>query len=95
MTQDIRNKIQIYKFKDTELHNVYYDLDKDEFYVKKSKNTTYFTPIKWRNILCKYKNKKDDENKQKHINIFISIIQKQNKAKKLLNQNGKMIKKKS
>jgi hypothetical protein len=43
---DTSNKIRIYKYKDTDLQNVYYDLDKDEFYAKKSKNTIHFTPIK-------------------------------------------------
>jgi hypothetical protein len=43
---DTGNKIRIYKYKYTDLHYVYYDLDKDEFYVKKSKNTTHFTQIK-------------------------------------------------
>jgi hypothetical protein len=67
---DTGNKIRIYKYKYTDLHNVYYDLDKDEFYVKKSKNITHFTPIKWRRILGKYKNKKDYEDKQKAYNYI-------------------------
>jgi hypothetical protein len=67
---DTGNKIRIYKCKDTDLHNVYYDLNKDEFYVKKSRSTSYFISIKWRYILCKYKNKKDDEDKQKTYNYI-------------------------
>jgi hypothetical protein len=39
-------KIRIYKCKDTDLHNIYYDTIKDEFYVKKSEKTSYFTPIR-------------------------------------------------
>jgi hypothetical protein len=70
MTHETGNKIRIYKYKDTDLHNVYYDLGKDEFYVKKSKNTTHFTPTKWRHILRKYKNKKDDADKQKTYNYI-------------------------
>jgi hypothetical protein len=85
---DTSNKIRICKYKDTDLHNVYYDLDKDEFYVKKSESTTHFTLIKWRHILRKYKNKKDDTDKEKNITIFNSIIQKQNKISELLNRNG-------
>jgi hypothetical protein len=56
MTSD-ENKIRIYKYKDIDLHNIYYDLDKDEFYVKRSKNTNYFTPIRWKHVFRKYINK--------------------------------------
>jgi vancomycin resistance protein YoaR len=59
---DNGNRIQIYKYKDTNLFNTYYDLVKDEFCVKKNEQ---FKSIKWKNILRKYKNKKDDDDKQK------------------------------
>jgi DNA repair ATPase RecN len=59
---DNENRVQIYKCKDTNLFNIYYDLVKDEFYFKKNEK---FKPIKWKNVLRKYKNKKDDANKQK------------------------------
>jgi isoleucyl-tRNA synthetase len=34
------NRIQIYKYKDLDLSNIYYDIVKDEFYVKKNEKFT-------------------------------------------------------
>jgi hypothetical protein len=82
---DNGNKIRIYKYKDTDLHHVYYDLDKDEFYVKKSKSTTNFTLIKWRHILRKYKNKKDDTDKQKTY-IYIHFYNPETKQSKKITE---------
>jgi hypothetical protein len=85
---DNENKIRIYKYKDTNLHNIYYDLIKDEFYVKKSEKTNYFTQIRWKHVFRNYRNKKMILINKKHIAIYISTIQKLNKRKESLKKNG-------
>jgi hypothetical protein len=69
MVDNCENRIRIYKYKDTNLFNIYYDLDKDEFYVKKNEKTNYFTPIRWKHVSGKYKNKKMILINKKHIAI--------------------------
>jgi hypothetical protein len=63
MTQR-KNIIKTYKYKNINLHNIYYDTTKDEFYVKKSKKVESYTPIKWKHMCRKYIDRKN-ENKQK------------------------------
>jgi hypothetical protein len=58
------------------------------------KKNEQFKPIKWKNILRKYRNKKDDDDKQRHITTFSSVIQKLNKQKELQKHNGNVVKKK-
>jgi hypothetical protein len=64
---DNENRIEVYKYEDLNLSNIYYDLVKDEFYFKKNEN---FTPIKWKNLIRKYKYKKMTLIKKRHITIF-------------------------
>jgi hypothetical protein len=39
----ITDKIRIYEYKDTDLHNICYDTTKNEFHIKKNNNSNYFT----------------------------------------------------
>jgi dipeptidase len=70
MVENGGNRIRIYKYKDTNLHNIYYDLVKDEFYVKRSEKTNYFIPIRWKHVFQNYRNKKDYADKQKTYNYI-------------------------
>jgi hypothetical protein len=63
MTQR-QNLLKIYKYRNIDLRNVYYDTTKDEFYVKKSNKLDYFKPIKWKHVNQKYTDR-NNENKQK------------------------------
>jgi hypothetical protein len=50
MVDNGENRIRIYKYKDTNLCNIYYDLVKDEFYVKRSEKINYFILIRWKYV---------------------------------------------
>jgi dipeptidase len=82
---DNENRIRIYKYKDTNLHNIYCDLDKDEFYVKKNEKTNYFTPIRWKHVFRNYRNKKDDTDKQKTYH-YIHFYNPETKQKKIITE---------
>jgi hypothetical protein len=83
---DKGNRIQLYKYKDTNLSNIYYDLVKDKFYIKKNKK---FKQIKWKSILRKYRNKKDDTDKQKTYH-YIQFHNLETKQKKRVIEKGWM-----
>jgi hypothetical protein len=54
--------IRVYKYKDTDLFNIYYDTDKDEFCVRKRLyGSDYFSPIEWKYAFRKRKNENGDD----------------------------------
>jgi hypothetical protein len=61
MTQQ-GNMIRIYKCKDTDLFNIYYDSDKDEFCIRKHFSIVdYFSTIEWKYSFRKCKNQNGDD----------------------------------
>jgi hypothetical protein len=57
---------RIYNYKNKQLYNLYYNISKNKFYVKKSENTNFYTPLRWKHVHRKYTNKKDNENISLH-----------------------------
>jgi hypothetical protein len=56
---------RIHNYKNKQLYNLYYNISKNEFYVKESENTNFYTPLRWKRLQRKYTNKKGNENKYK------------------------------
>jgi hypothetical protein len=52
--------VRTHNFKNKQLHNLYYK-SKNEFYVKKSENTKFYNPLRWKHVHRIYTNKKDNE----------------------------------
>jgi hypothetical protein len=89
MTQQ-ENMIRVYRYKHTDLFNIYYDTDKDEFCVRKQLYTTdYFSPIEWKYPFRKRKNKNgDDEWIQKEYRQVFLYNPETKKDLELLNLSG-------
>jgi hypothetical protein len=57
--------VRIRNYKNKQLYTLYYNKSKNEFYVKKSENTNFYIPLRWKHVCIKYTNKKDNESKYK------------------------------
>jgi hypothetical protein len=61
MTQQ-QNLIRVCKYKDTDLFNIYYDIDKDEFCLRsRLYGINHFLPIEWKYGFRKRKNENGDD----------------------------------
>jgi hypothetical protein len=57
--------VRIGSYKSKQLYNLCYNKAKNEFYVKKSENTNFYIPLRWKHLYRWYTNKKNNENKYK------------------------------
>jgi hypothetical protein len=57
--------VRIHNYKNKQLYNLYYNKSKNEFYVKKSENTNFYIPLRWKHVYRKHTNKKDNKSKYK------------------------------
>jgi hypothetical protein len=57
----VEELVRIRSYKNKQLYNLYYNIPKNEFYLKKSENTNFYTPLRWKHVHRKYTNKKDNE----------------------------------
>jgi hypothetical protein len=75
---------------------LYYNKSKNEFNVKKSENTNFYIPLRWKYIHRKYTNKKDNESKYE-VNRYVHFYNPETKEKihvtetELLNDRDKVI----
>ena len=72
--------VRIYNYKNKQLYNLYYNKTKNEFYVKKSENTNFYIPLRWKHVHRWYTNKKNNENKYK-IYRYVNFYNPQTKEK--------------
>ena len=77
--------VRINNYKNKQLYNLYYDISKNEFYVKRSENTNFYTPLRWKHVHRKYINKKHNENKYK-IYRYIHFYNPETKEKIRVNE---------
>ena len=52
--------IQLFRFKDFECHNLFYDYKRNEFFVKRSEKTNYYTPVRWKHVFRNYTKKNNE-----------------------------------
>jgi hypothetical protein len=72
--------VRIYNYKNKQLYNLYYNKTKNEFYVKKSENTNFYIPLRWKHVHRWYTNKKNNENKYK-VYRYVNFYNPQTKEK--------------
>ena len=77
---DTEQLIRIHNYKNIHLHNLYYNKSKNQFYLKKNKNTNIYIPLRWEKIHRKYTKKKNNENTDK-IYRYVHICNPETKEK--------------
>jgi hypothetical protein len=80
--------VRIRSYKNKQLYNLYYNKAKNEFYVKKSENTNFCIPLRWKHVHRWYINKRIMRMYIKYIVMLISIIHKQKRKCVLLKRKG-------
>jgi hypothetical protein len=86
--------VRIYNYKNKQLYNLYYNKSKNEFYVKKSENTNFCIPLRWKYVHRKYINKKDNESKYKvyrYVHFYNPETKEKIRVTELINDSDKVI----